>query len=956
MEYSDQVVRVISEAIAAAMKKVGNDTSRAIEEKLRNYKFSGDNIKQMSIGNTHILPQSIDNVHIRDASIDSAKVKNFSAEVANIANANIKSATIDTAQIRDLAAYTANIANANIKNATIKYAQIEGLTAGSALIQEAVGNKVMIADLAVVEANMVNLTLGSLVLKGEDGCFYSILVGEDGQVKTELKQIVNNDIKDLSLNAGEKLIEGSITAGCLNVKEIFANKALIGAIRTVNLDAAEITANKAFIEKLATSLIESPDDTGLKLASQNFVTLHVPGELKNSSVTIDKNGVEITGGKITMDASTAIDILSGGALNVNGGTVSLKSKAAMNIVSGMLNVQSGSSVNIRTGGVFTIDSGNFSVSSSGSVSVRGTIYASAGEIGGLKIENTTLSDLSSTANAAKTSIGNVTNGTTAVPYVKTTAITISGNNLTIGANGKLELQSNSGIDIKTGGTFTIGSGNFKIDSSGNVTVKGTVTASAGEIGGLKIESSTLSDLSSTASTAKSTADTATTNIGKITNGTTAVPYVKSTAITISGNNMTVGANGKLTLQSNSGLTINTGGTFTIGSGNFSIDASGNVVMTGKVTAGSGKIGGWNIDTDRLYAGSGASYVALNTNASYPAIWAGNGTYSSAPFRVYQDGSVYIKSLYVLNEAGTSESKVDLRSSYWKMDSAYSHAVKTLSVEKGVLTIALYNGTTVNFNKADLSGVSVGLSAPGVAVYDASGKIVSGTYKAVGIPINSAYSDTVAYDATNKILYSTSVPIYLGQAGNNITTAGVYFPADKAYDAGVSDMKNSVYADIFPAKDRTTQLVYGETKTVYAYAKYDSNKILSYVTTKIKAPAAVTIDSIERTDLSYDETAGQYTIKVKATASNGETLDEQFTFNATSAIKAGNKMMGVKVYDGNVVKAVVSDTKSVTANLSDNHRVGSDARITLTPGTMFTGTAGAYYLNAKLLGSSSITWS
>ena len=176
MEYSDRVVRVISEAIAAAMKKVGNDASRAIEEKLRNYKFSGDNIKQMSIGNTHILPQSIDNVHIRDASIDSAKVKDFAAEVANIANANIKSATIDTAQIRDLAAYTANIANANIKNATIKFAQIEGLTAGSALIQEAVGDKVMIADLAVTEANMVSLTLGSLVLKGKDGSFYSILV------------------------------------------------------------------------------------------------------------------------------------------------------------------------------------------------------------------------------------------------------------------------------------------------------------------------------------------------------------------------------------------------------------------------------------------------------------------------------------------------------------------------------------------------------------------------------------------------------------------------------------------------------------------------------------------------------------------------------------------------------------------------------------------------------------
>ena len=939
MEYSDQVVKVLSECVATAMKKAMSDTSRAIEEKLRNYKFSGDNIKQMSIGNTHILPQSIDNIHIKDASIDVAKVKDFMAEVANIAVANIKSATIDTAQIRDLAAYTANIANANIKNATIKYAQIEGLTAGSALIQEAVGNKVMIADLAVVEANMVNLTLGSLVLKGEDGCFYSILVGEDGQVKTELKQIVNDDIKNLSLNAGEKLIEGSITAGCLNVEEIFANKALIGAIRTVNLDAAEITANKAFIEKLATSLIESPDDTGLKLASQNFVTLHVPGELKNNSVTVDKNGVEITGGKIIMDASTAIDILSGGALNVNGGTLSLQSSATMNIVSGALNVQSGSSVNIRTGGAFTIDSGNFSVSSSGSVSVRGTIYASAGEIGGLTIEKTTLSDLSSTANAAKTSIGNVTNGTTAVPYVKTTAITISGNNLTIGANGKLELQSNSGIDIKTGGTFTIGSGNFKIDSSGNVTVKGTVNASAGVIGGLKIESSTLSDLSSTASTAKSTADTATTNIGKITNGTTAVPYVKSTAITISGNNMTVGANGKLTLQSNSGLTINTGGTLTIGSGNFSIDASGNVTMTGKVTASSGKIGGWNISTDRLYAGSGTSYVALNTNASYPAIWAGNGTYSDAPFRVYQDGAVYITSLYALKEDGTQE-KVDLRSSYWKMDSAYSHAVKTLSVADDVLTIALYNGTTVNFKKADLSGVSVGAGGGFVYVKDKNGKTVSGTNKNIttggdNIVLSNFSADTKKADVYFDLIMDGSV----------FKRSWVNTDVSSVYNAGYSAVTVSMSAGT-PS--------YGQTSIdITATAKLSNGRTKDL-------PIGINVGKyvpsyIKRTAYSTDNKT--VTVEASNSASVQTTYSKDISASEIydAGYEAGQKSMGVEV-NGNTVSVVVSDTKSVTARLSDNHRVGYDSRVTLTPGTMFTGTAGAYYLNAKLLGSSSISWS
>lgn len=841
MEYSDQVVKVLSECVATAMKKAMSDTSRAIEEKLRNYKFSGDNIKQMSIGNTHIVPQSIDNIHIKDASIDVAKVKDFMAEVANIAVANIKSATIDTAQIRDLAAYTANIANANIKNATIKFAQIEGLTAGSALIQEAVGDKVMIADLAVTEANMVNLTLGSLVLKGEDGCFYSILVGEDGQVKTELKQIVNNDIKDLSLNAGEKLIEGSITAACLNVKEIFANKALIGAIRTVNLDAAEITANKAFIEKLATSLIESPDDTGLKLASQNFVTLHVPGELKNASVTVDKNGVEITGGKITMDASTAIDILSGSALNVNGGSVSIGASGTITLASGgTMTIGSGSSIKINSGAALDVTSGSVNVSS-GTMTLSGS------------------------------------------------TIQMNSSTLALKSDGKMNIESGGALNVASGGAVNIAGGTIALTSSATLGITGsTVNINSGSSlnvvsgGSVKVSGGTLS-------------------------------LESSAAMNI--------VSGTLSVQSGSSVSVNTGGTFTIGSGNFSIDSSGNVTMTGKVTASSGKIGGWNISTDRLYAGSGTSYVALNTNASYPAIWAGNGTYSSAPFRVYQDGSVYITSLHTLDNG--VDKKIDLRSSYWQGEAGYNGNITEIkpSVEGSTVTLTFVRRKgeplTVNFSKA--SSISlVSWSWPNDTATDYS---------------QSTVKVTVKTDSEQKT-YSTSL---------NTSTFVTY--GKKATEVAIEPSEN-------------VALGYGGSKRVYAKIM-DGDTILKSTSVLISAPAAVTLSSITRTNLSYDATAGQYTIKVKATASNGETLEQEFTFNATSAINAGIKegkdMMGVQV-TGNKVEVVVSDKKSVTASLSDNHRVGYDSRVTLTPGTMFTGTAGAYYLNAKLLGSSSISWS
>lgn len=67
----------------------------------------------------------------------------------------------------------------------------------------------------------------------------------------------------------------------------------------------------------------------------------------------------------------------------------------------------------------------------------------------------------------------------------------------------------------------------------------------------------------------------------------------------------------------------------------------NVTSQGYITATGGKIGGWNLGATRLYSGSGANYVALDSGTSgvnYP-IWAGNETASSAPFRVTRAGAL-----------------------------------------------------------------------------------------------------------------------------------------------------------------------------------------------------------------------------------------------------------------------------------------------------------------------------
>ena len=553
----------------------------------------------------------------------------------------------------------------------------------------------------------------------------------------------------------------------------------------------------------------------------------------------------------------------------------------------------------------------------GNVIISGTIYATSGEIGGLEIKNTTLSDLNKTANDGKTKAESIIGGTVSVPWVKSTGIEINGKNLTVGAEGKLILQSNAGIEvqsggnitIKSGGKFTVASNNFTIDENGNVAMTGKVIATSGNIGGLEIKNTTLSDLNktandanSTANDAKSKAETANTNITNITNGTTAIPHVKSTAIEINGKNMTIGAEGKLTLQSNAGIVvqsggsinINSGGKFTIDSTNFKIDSSGNVTLTGKITASSGKIGGWNIGTDSLYAGSETSYVALNTNASYPAIWAGNGSYSSAPFRVYQDGSVYITSLSVLNEAGTP-TKVDLRSNYWKMDSAYSHAVKTLSVADGVLTIALYNGTTVNFNKADLSGLKVsGWSWPLNTATDYSSATVKVTLDAAGTPKSFEQSlNTTSFVNYGKTLMSVKMDPEPGSGAITLSPGG----------------KQDVFASLMD----------GET---------EKSRIGVRVT-------AATISKVGQTGASTLDTSTSLSCTIRVTASNGWYHDfSGVIIGAVPAYDEGYKKGQAAIslvmdpIDGSSVSLGFGASKTITAKLVNGSTPLKTASVTV----------------------------
>ena len=245
------------------------------------------NIDWASIANLNaeiakIAKAQITAANIESAAIDWAAIKDLNAAVAKIAlaqltTANINNAEIDWASIGQLQADIAKLVNANIQTADIDWAQIKDLTAGTAIIEKGVNGKLYVADLAVTEANMDSLTVGELIVKGADGCFYALSIAENGTVTTEKKSVGDADIGDNSVSGG-KLIEKTITARELNVASIFADEALVGAITAANIDVSSLFAAEAFIAQLNAVDISGNESLRLVVDAAKDEALDATGE------------------------------------------------------------------------------------------------------------------------------------------------------------------------------------------------------------------------------------------------------------------------------------------------------------------------------------------------------------------------------------------------------------------------------------------------------------------------------------------------------------------------------------------------------------------------------------------------------------------------------------------------------------------------------------------------------
>lgn len=269
------------DTIAATITKDRVTAQRVTAEVLKVIEAS---MKKATIDALQASMVRIVETEIGRANIDWARINTLVAEMARVAHAEITEGQIEWAEIEDLHAAIVDIASAAITTADIDWGHVKDLITGRAIITEGEAGELYIARLAVTEANMVSLTVGELVVKGEDGSFYALTVDEDGNIDTEKKEIENSDVADASIHGGEKLIEGSVTAQTLNAQDIFGDSAIIRQLIAENLDVDTLFARQATLDKI----------NALDITGNESIRLYVENQQQISTwVRITEDGLEI---------------------------------------------------------------------------------------------------------------------------------------------------------------------------------------------------------------------------------------------------------------------------------------------------------------------------------------------------------------------------------------------------------------------------------------------------------------------------------------------------------------------------------------------------------------------------------------------------------------------------------------------------------------------------------------
>lgn len=189
----------------------------------------------------------ITQAEIGKVKIGAAQIQDLKAQVAQIVTAVIQTAVIDWAQIEELKAAIIEVLHAEIQVGTFTLAEVENLLAEALVLKKGTAESMYITNLAVTSANLLSAMLGKLVLKGEDGKYYQVMIGADGTIHTQEVQPSEAEIEAGETESGQGIVDTSANFADLTAQNIKGNEGIFQTILAQSMTAGKLTAGEALI-------------------------------------------------------------------------------------------------------------------------------------------------------------------------------------------------------------------------------------------------------------------------------------------------------------------------------------------------------------------------------------------------------------------------------------------------------------------------------------------------------------------------------------------------------------------------------------------------------------------------------------------------------------------------------------------------------------------------------------
>lgn len=226
----------------------------------------------------------ITQAEIGKVKIGAAQIQDLKAQVAQIVTAVIQTAVIDWAQIEELHAAIIEVLHAEIQVGTFTLAEVENLLAEALVLKKGTAESMYITNLAVTSANLLSAMLGKLVLKGEDGKYYQVMIGADGTIHTQEVQPSEAEIEAGETESGQGIVDTSANFADLTAQNIKGNEGIFQTILAQSMTAGKLTAGEAMIASATIPTLYATSiqaiGNSLDLSANESISLIVGGNVQ----------------------------------------------------------------------------------------------------------------------------------------------------------------------------------------------------------------------------------------------------------------------------------------------------------------------------------------------------------------------------------------------------------------------------------------------------------------------------------------------------------------------------------------------------------------------------------------------------------------------------------------------------------------------------------------------------